>query len=95
MTALAEEVDDDSFIGRHRFFGFQGIFLTCRPVKMRSTILMPNFNNLVRDTACKIDYEKIGKVFSGKHTSEMYDRHAAILDKIARIYADGFVSTRD
>ncbi|KAJ3409452.1 hypothetical protein CcCBS67573_g01272 [Chytriomyces confervae] len=36
------------------------------------------------------DFDKICAVFTGKHTATMFDRHAAILDKLARIYKDGF-----
>ncbi|ORY47739.1 ARM repeat-containing protein [Rhizoclosmatium globosum] len=38
-----------------------------------------------------IDYEKVARVFTGKHTSTMYDRQEAILLKLARIYKQGLV----
>ncbi|KAI8607701.1 armadillo-type protein [Chytriomyces sp. MP71] len=48
----------------------------------------PNTTSAVPDA---IDFAKICAVFTGKHTSNMTDRHVAILEKLSRIYRDGFI----
>ncbi|KAI9346986.1 armadillo-type protein [Obelidium mucronatum] len=56
---------------------------------MLNDVIVPSF--APREAAEAINYEKVAKVFTGKHTSMMYDRQEAILVKLERIYKNGLV----
>ncbi|KAJ3225731.1 hypothetical protein HK099_006344 [Clydaea vesicula] len=38
----------------------------------------------------KIDYEKIFKLFNGKQTTFLFERHCSILEKLSKVYENGF-----
>ncbi|KAI9333936.1 armadillo-type protein [Zopfochytrium polystomum] len=54
------------------------------------TLLVPSFASPEPGSdSVRVQYEKIIKLFSGRHTSTMYERQAAVLDKLAKILEAG------
>ncbi|KAJ3039751.1 hypothetical protein HDV00_011878 [Rhizophlyctis rosea] len=48
---------------------------------------MPSFNQ--RGVHKRVEWEKIFEVFRGKYTGFMFERHAAILDRLEKVHKDG------
>nr|KAJ3420520.1 hypothetical protein HK105_005580 [Polyrhizophydium stewartii] len=56
----------------------------------RIASIIPSFQRaLAADPAVSVDFERVFRLFTGKHTARMYDRHATVLDKLVRVYRDG------
>jgi hypothetical protein len=43
--------------------------------------------------APEVDYDKLLKLFNSPHSAELYDRHVAVVERVCRVNAKGFVSS--
>ena len=57
----------------------------------RIAAIIPSFQRHA-DSEKYIDFDKLFQLFAGKYSYNMYDRQAAVLDKIARVYRNVNVS---
>lgn len=53
--------------------------------------IVPSFRESPNLLKC-IKYDKIIELMDGKYTKNLYDRHASVLEKMARILTSGIVS---
>lgn len=53
--------------------------------------VVPSFRESPNPPKC-IKYDKIIELMDGKYTRNLYDRHASVLEKMARILISGIVS---
>jgi hypothetical protein len=53
--------------------------------------VVPSFRESPNPQKC-IKYDKIIELMQGKYTKELYDRHASVLEKMARILISGIVT---
>jgi hypothetical protein len=42
--------------------------------------------------AGEVDYEKLIGLFTASYSSELYERHAGVVDRVCRVNSNGFVS---
>ncbi|OAJ40742.1 hypothetical protein BDEG_24442 [Batrachochytrium dendrobatidis JEL423] len=59
---------------------------------VRIAAIMPSLKQTTDSSSQNIDFNKIFKLFTGKHTSKLYERHVAVVEKLVKIYHDGITS---